>query len=55
MTSAHLSENTSLVLPPYLRGAALLGFNNRDNPYMFRDTLIRLVESNTLPYRNLVA
>lgn len=29
-------------------------FNNRDNPYLFRDTLRKLIESDNLPYENLV-
>jgi transposase-like protein len=30
-------------------------FNNRENPYLFRDTLLRLVEGDAMPYRTLVA
>ena len=29
-------------------------FNNRTNPFLFRDTLLRLTNSNSLPYRTLV-
>jgi len=29
-------------------------FNNRDNPFLFRDTLLRLVESEALPYAELI-
>jgi transposase-like protein len=29
-------------------------YNNRENPYLFRDTLLRLIESDTLPYRDLI-
>jgi transposase-like protein len=29
-------------------------FNNRENPYLFRDTILRLVEGQALPYRDLV-
>ena len=29
-------------------------FNNRDNPYMFRDTLKRILETPPLTYRELV-
>ena len=29
-------------------------FNNRDNPYLFRDTLTRLLSSENLPYQQLV-
>lgn len=25
-------------------------FNNRENPYLFRDTLLKLIGSKTLPY-----
>lgn len=28
-------------------------FNNRDNPYLFRDTLLRLLETSNLEYKNL--
>lgn len=30
-------------------------FNNRENDYLFRDTLTALVSSDTLPYQNLIA
>jgi hypothetical protein len=30
-------------------------FNNRENPYLFHETLAKLVESENLPYRQLVA
>jgi len=30
-------------------------FNNRTNPYLFRDTLIKLVETNVLEYKKLTA
>ena len=30
-------------------------FNNRDNPYLFRDTLLKLIKSENLPYRDLVS
>jgi len=30
-------------------------FNNRENPYLFRDTLMKLVASETLEYQELVA
>lgn len=30
-------------------------FNNRDNPYMFRDTLMKLISSGNLEYQKLVA
>jgi transposase-like protein len=30
-------------------------FNNRDNAYLFRDTLIRLVNAETLEYKELIA
>lgn len=29
-------------------------FNNRDNPFLFRDTLIRLIKAETLPYAQLI-
>lgn len=40
-------------LPAYLDEMALR-FNNRDNPYLFRDTLIRLVTAESLPYQQLI-
>ncbi len=30
-------------------------FNNRDNPYLFRDTLLKLIRSENLPYQHLVS
>lgn len=30
-------------------------FNNRENPYLFRDTLIKLITSDNLPYEKLIA
>ncbi len=30
-------------------------FNNRENPYLFRDTLLKLIKSENLPYTNLVS
>lgn len=30
-------------------------FNNRKNPYLFRDTLLKLIESENLPYQKLTA
>jgi transposase-like protein len=30
-------------------------FNNRKNPYLFRDTLLKLIESDSLPYEKLTA
>jgi hypothetical protein len=29
-------------------------FNNRDNAYQFRDTLLRMIEGETLPHAELV-
>jgi len=41
-------------LPAYLDEMAFR-FNNRENPYLFRDTLLRMVEGETLPYAELVS
>lgn len=41
-------------LPAYLEEVAFR-FNNRENPYLFRDTLRRLIEADTLRYEELVA
>jgi hypothetical protein len=30
-------------------------FNNRENPFLFRDTLARLVSAEALTYRELIA
>ena len=30
-------------------------FNNRENPYLFRDTLLKLIKSENLPYEKLVS
>jgi transposase-like protein len=41
-------------LPAYLSEFAFR-FNNRGNPHLFRDTILRLVEAEALSYRDLVA
>jgi transposase-like protein len=41
-------------LPAYLDEAAFR-WNNRENPYLFRDTIFKLVEGDALPYKELVA
>jgi hypothetical protein len=41
-------------LPAYLDEAAFR-WNNRENPYLFRDTILRLVETEALPYKELIA
>jgi transposase-like protein len=41
-------------LPAYLDEMAFR-FNNRDNAFLFRDTLLRMIEGETLPYAELVA
>ena len=41
-------------LPAYL-GELEWRFDNRDNPYMFRDTMCRLIGAETLRYQELVA
>jgi len=41
-------------LPAYLDEMAFR-FNNRENPYLFRDTLIKLVESDNLAYKALIS
>jgi transposase-like protein len=40
-------------LPAYLEEMEWR-FNNRENPFLFRDTLLRLVEGDALPYKALV-
>ena len=29
-------------------------FNNRENPYMFRDAMLKLLLAETLPYKKLI-
>lgn len=41
-------------LPAYLDEMAFR-FNNRDNAYLFRDTLLRMIAGETLPYAELTA
>ncbi len=41
-------------LPAYLDEMAFR-FNNRDNAFLFRDTLLRMIEGETLPYEELVS
>ncbi len=41
-------------LPAYLDEMAFR-FNNRDNAYLFRDTLLRMIEGETLPYAELIS
>jgi transposase-like protein len=40
-------------LPAYLQEFEWR-FNNRENPYLFRDTLMRLVKAEPLPYKDLI-
>ncbi len=50
----------SHLLPSYLCGIVYLTdelewrFNNRENPYLFRDTLLKLIKAENLPYQELV-
>ncbi len=32
-----------------------LRFNNRENPYLFRDTIIKLIQTPNLEYKRLTA
>lgn len=41
-------------LPAYLQEFEFR-FNNRKNPYLFRDTLLKLIEAKALPYEQLTA
>ena len=41
-------------LPAYLDEISFR-YNNRDNPFLFRDTLLRLLEASTLEYKSLIA
>lgn len=41
-------------LPAYLDEMAFR-FNNRDNAFLFRDMLLRMIQGETLPYAELVA
>jgi len=33
----------------------LSGFNNRNNPYLFRDTLLKMLETPQVEYKELTA
>jgi hypothetical protein len=41
-------------LPAYL-DETTFRFNNRDGPFLFRDTLIKLIEAPVLEYKKLTA
>jgi hypothetical protein len=41
-------------LPAYLDEIAFR-FNNRENPYLFRDTLLALIDAEHLTYKSLIA
>jgi len=41
-------------LPAYLDDEMEFRFNGRDNPYLFRDTLLVMLEGEALPYKQLV-
>jgi hypothetical protein len=41
-------------LPAYLDAMAFR-FNNRENPYMFRNTLMRLLAEETMQYKTLTS
>jgi len=41
-------------LPAYLDEFGFR-FNNRENPYLFRDTLLALIREDALPYKKLVS
>jgi len=41
-------------LPAYLDEMAFR-FNNRENPFLFRDTILRLLQAENLPYKKLIA
>ncbi len=41
-------------LPAYLDEMAFR-YNNRDNPYLFRDTLVKLIQAEILEYKELIA
>ncbi len=41
-------------LPAYL-DEMCFRFNNRKNPYLFRDTIIKLIQSENIEYKELTA
>jgi len=41
-------------IPAYL-DEMVFRFNNRKNPYLFRDTILKLITSPNLEYKNLTA
>ena len=40
-------------MPAYLDEVSFR-FNNRENPHMFRDTLLKLLEAKAMPFSSLV-
>jgi hypothetical protein len=46
---------TSLRLLPANLSKLEFRFNNRENPYMFRDAMLKLLLAETLPYAKLIA
>lgn len=46
--------DTGRVTPTYLNEFEWR-FNNHESPYLFRDTLLKLIKSENLPYDKLVA
>jgi hypothetical protein len=47
------SPGVSPVCPPVFCPPVLPGFNNRKNPYLFRDTMLKLIHSENLEYKEL--
>ena len=45
--------NSAKHLPAYLD--EISKYNNRENPYLFRDTLMRLLASEAVEYKHLIA
>ena len=48
------AELSAKHLPAYLDEMAFR-YNNRENPYLFRDTLLRLIRAENLPYEKLTS
>jgi len=40
-------------MPAYLHEMSF-PFNNRKNPYLFRDTILKLLSSQNMPYKALI-
>jgi hypothetical protein len=54
-TIGHRAKNAGVKRVPAYLDETAFRFNNRDNPYLFRDTLLKLIGAENLPYEQLVS